>query len=696
MSHLRCALLGVSVLVPPSAILPSIVLAQVAPADEPGATAELPPLLVTAPRASLTVPTNREAEQRLQLSPGANSVVPASEFLERPATLSLRDMLEWTPGVFAQPKFGEDSRLSIRGSGLARNFHLRGVRLYQDGIPINQADGSGDFQEVDPLAFQRVEVLRGGNAFALGANTLGGALNFVTPTGRDAAGGQVRLEAGSFGFARGQFAHGAARGPFDAWVSGVMSRQDGFRNHSAGDAGRLNVNTAWRWAENAETRVFFGYNAIHQEIPGSVTRSSALQTPRLANPTNVLLAYQRNIESYRLGTRTAIQLDPETLLEFGGSWVTRQLDHPIFQYVDNRTNDFNGFTRVTWDGQVLGLRNRLVAGLNYAQGSNENRRFENLRGLRGAPTFHARDTASTLDAFAENSLYLRPTLAVVAGASGGRAERRSDNRLNPALGGSASYDFVNPRFGLLWQATPTVQAFTNVTWSTEPPTLSDLVALVPLGGFSMLKAQRAMTWEAGLRGEVGRFGFEATYYHAWIRNEIQLFLGPQPGTSFARNADRTIHGGVEIAGTALAASDLFASGDRVTLRGAYTFSDFRFDGDRLYGNNQLPGAPRHALRAEARYRHGSGAWVAPNVEYVPEGFFVDNANTQRTNSYALLGLRAGAEFMEGRLSAFLEARNLLDRRYISSASVVPVAVGNPALYEPGIGRAAYAGLRFRF
>ncbi|MBY0338196.1 MAG: TonB-dependent receptor [Acetobacteraceae bacterium] len=685
MSRLSRALCGA---LPP--VLAAPVLAQPAPMRVED------PVLVTAPAPSLTAPSNEQARIRLQSTPGSNSVVPASEFLDRPGTVSLRDMLEFTPGVFAQPKWGEDSRLSIRGSGVARNFHLRGVRLYQDGIPINQADGSGDFQEVGPLALQRVEVLRGGNAFALGANALGGALNFVTPTGRDATGGTIRAEAGSYGFVRGQMAYGAASGPFDAWASGVMSRNDGWRQQSAGDAGRFNGSIAWRWAENAETRLFLAHSAIFQQIPGAVTRSSALNTPRLANPLNLALNYQRNIVSHRVGMRTAIRLNPETLLELGGSYVARQLDHPVFQFVDNQTNDWNAFARVTWDGRLGGLRNRLIYGVNYAYGTNDNRRFVNLAGIRGAQTFSSADTAETLDAFLENSLYVLPDLALVAGLSGGMAARGSTNRLNPALSGAGRWNWVNPRAGLLWQATPTVQGFANLTWSTEPPTLADLVALVPLGGFSLLKPQRATTLEGGFRGTLGAVSFEAALYRAWIDKEIQLFAGAVPGTSFARNADRTIHQGVELAGSWTAARNIAAADDALTLRGAYTFSDFRFDGDRVFGSNQLPGNPRHLLRAEARYRHPAGAWVAPNLDYVPEGFFVDNANTTRTNSYALLGLRAGMEFREGHVSAFLEARNLLDRRHISSASVVPVALPSSAIFEPGLGRMAYAGLRMRF
>ncbi len=104
------------------------------------------------------------------------------------------------PGVFVQPKWGDDTRLSIRGSGLSRNFHLRGLQLYMDGIPINTADGYGDFQEIDPTAYRYIEVYKGANALRFGANSLGGAINFVMPTGYDADAFGARVDMGSFGF----------------------------------------------------------------------------------------------------------------------------------------------------------------------------------------------------------------------------------------------------------------------------------------------------------------------------------------------------------------------------------------------------------------------------------------------------------------------------------------------------------------
>jgi iron complex outermembrane receptor protein len=675
-------------------------LAPLAAAAQPAAPPEmtLPPVVVTAPPVSAprTVPDNEEAAAALRRMPGNVSLVPAEAFRDRPGVTTIRDMLEFTPGVFAQPKWGEDSRLSIRGSGLARNFHLRGVRLYQDGIPLNQADGSGDFQELDPLAFTRIEVLRGANAFPLGANSLGGAIRFVTPTGRDAPGALLRGEAGSHGFLRGQAAYGVAADAFDVWGSATGLYQDGFRRHSAGRSWRVHGNLGWRWSPDAETRLHLNYSNISQQIPGTVSRAQALRDPRQASPANVLNNFQRNLESFRLGSLTAFRPAEGVLLEFGGSFSRRELDHPVFQYIDNRSEDVALFGRATLEGSMLGLPNRLTAGVNAAIGFTDALRFLNLGGRPGRLTASSLDRARTTDLYVENSLSLLPGLALIAGAQLGEAYRASRDRFlaDGDQSGAATYRWVNPRLGMLWEAAPGTQLFANLSWSTEPPTLSDLIPLAPRGGFSRLRAQRAATFEIGSRGERGEIAWEIAFYRAWIRDEIQLF-SPAPGQTFALNAGRTLHQGLEAALDWTLRRGLLAEEDRLVLRQAYTFSDFRFDGDPTYGNNELPGAPRHLYRAELRYRHPAGAWAAPHLEWVPQAFYVDNANTLKTNSYAIFGLRTGWDFAGG-LSVFLEARNLGNRRYIASASVVPQAVPNQALFEPGFGRSVFAGLQLRF
>ena len=172
-------------------------------------------------RGALAVLSAQQALTEINNTPGGVAIVPAAAYRNSTVANTIKDILDYVPGVFAQPKWGDDTRLSIRGSGLSRNFHLRGVQLYMDGIPINTADGYGDFQEIDPTAYKYVEVWKGANALQFGANSLGGAINFVIPTGRDPWPNGVSADMGAFGFKRLQANAGGANGPWDGFVTAV-------------------------------------------------------------------------------------------------------------------------------------------------------------------------------------------------------------------------------------------------------------------------------------------------------------------------------------------------------------------------------------------------------------------------------------------------------------------------------------------
>ncbi|MET0313691.1 MAG: TonB-dependent receptor plug domain-containing protein, partial [Hansschlegelia sp.] len=205
---------------------------------------------------SLTAPPIAARRAEIERTPGAVEVIDAEDYKRTTPARTIKDALDYVPGVFVQPKWGDDTRLSIRGSGLSRNSHLRGVQLYMDGIPINTADGYGDFQEIDPSAYRMIEVYKGANALRFGANALGGAINFVTATGRDADASLARaaVDIGSFGFYRFQSSSSGVAGKADYFVTGSWQEADGFRDHSDGNALRFSGNVGYQFSENVETR----------------------------------------------------------------------------------------------------------------------------------------------------------------------------------------------------------------------------------------------------------------------------------------------------------------------------------------------------------------------------------------------------------------------------------------------------------
>mgnify|MGYP003652306431 CR=1 FL=1 len=148
--------------------------------------------------------------------PGGAAVV-STEDSARTGVPTVSRALATVPGVVIQDFFGgnDQPRIQIRGSGLQQNPVERGVLVLQDGLPINRADGSYVVGLVNPAQAEAIEIYRGYLANRLGATVLGGALNFISPTGRTAPGGKASTSAGSFG----QF---GATGPI--WLGGGRLR----------------------------------------------------------------------------------------------------------------------------------------------------------------------------------------------------------------------------------------------------------------------------------------------------------------------------------------------------------------------------------------------------------------------------------------------------------------------------------------
>ena len=642
--------------------------------------------------APLGVKTADQARQDIQQTPGGVAVVAAEDYKNNSVANTIKDVLGYVPGVFAQPKWGDDTRLSIRGSSLSRNFHLRGVQLYMDGIPINTSDGYGDFQEIDPTAYKYVEVYKGANALQFGANSLGGAINFVTPTGRDAGVNSAGVDMGSFGYRRFQGSVGGASGPWDAFFTASNQSAEGFRDHSYGHSTRASGNIGYQFSPDFETRFYINANDIRQRIPGSVTRSSALTSPQTAAAGNVTNDQQRNIDSGRIANKTTIRFDATTV-EFGAFAVDRHLMHPIFQWLDYQYKDYGGFGKVTDDRIIGGFRNRLVAGVNVVNGEIDNKQYQNIGGYKGALLSSSLDKSKNTSAYIENSFYFLPNVAAIGGTQFLYATRDRTARFGNTSGGSTEFNLWSPKAGLLWNIDSTWQAFANISRSAEVPSFGESSA-APAIPFWLIRPQTATTYEVGTRGRRPDLTWEFTGYRAEIKNELQCMYGA-PGQCNVVNADRTIHQGIEAGlGVAVLKNIFTPDADKVWINLAYTYNDFRFNNDVTFGNNQLPGAPRHFLRAEALYKHANGFYIGPNIEWVPQAYYVDNFNTFTTQAYAIWGLKAGVD--DGTYAMYLEARNIANTAYIASTSIARLADASSPLFEPGTGRAIYAGMKVRW
>jgi iron complex outermembrane receptor protein len=699
------------------ALSPLSALAQEAPP-------RLPPVRV---EAEVESDDRTRAEERaredIQRVPGSVDVI-GQQAINESRGANLKDVLDFTPGVMIRPRLGgaaDESQFSIRGSGLRNNFHLRGVNVLIDGFPFGNADGFGDFEAFELLDTKRIEVYKGGNALRFGGNTLGGAVNLITKTGHDAGLFEIRSEAGSFGFLKNHLATGQVYGPLDLYVGASDTEVDGYRDHSMQTRRRLYTTLGYRLGGGTTLRLDFNYVKSEEELPGALTREEFIRNPRQRNPVNAPFNEARNQDYARGAFTVRAPISAFQALEWSTQLNYQDLDHPLaFAVIDDTTYSWSTELRYLLTAPLLGFGSRFTAGLQYFSTRQEDVNFANVFGRRGAKTKDQLNIATNYGAYAEEQFDVTPWLTLVAGARAQYSRRAvRDNFFSEQQPGTTAPDVdlndsgvvdftsLTPKVGFIARPTSTVQVYGNASESHEPPLLLELTSpgrfQAPLGS---LHSQRAWQFEVGTRGTAGtRIAWDVAVYDIEVWREILAVNVPVVAPFFTFtvpgfvNATRSRHTGVEAGGTVVLMRDiapalgLGTTGDALRAHVAYTWSRFVFVDDPLFNNNNLPGAPRHFIRAELRYDHLSGAWLAPGIEVVPNGYFVDNENTTRTPHYTLVNVRAGWDYAPWQLGVFFEARNVTDKQYVSS---VVVNDATRRFFEPGDGRAFYGGVSWRW
>lgn len=657
----------------------------------------LPPIVVQGSRrrdaSTLTQPDLPSARRQMARVPGGAAVVDAESYAgARVSTLA--DALGWATGVFIQPRFGaEEARVSIRGSGLQRTFHGRGIKLMQDGVPLNLADGSFDFQAVEPLAARYVEIWRGANALQWGATTLGGAVNFVSPNGYNGDRGRVRLEAGSFGYRRLHLSTADVSGPVDYQLSASQFSQDGWRDHARQDTRRVSGNLGWQLSPQVETRFYLGHVKSDSDLPGAITLQQLAANPRQAWPANVSADQQRDIEWTRLSNKTVWRGAGEQLEAFFYA-SDKRLFHPIFQVLEQDSRDRGLELRYTNVQPLAERGNRLTLGLSAARGTIDDNRFVNLGGRAGARTNAFDQVARNVELYAENEHRIRPDLGLVLGWQLAQSQRTSHDRFITASGDESfdlTYRASSPKLGLVWDARRDVQVFANVSRSFEPPSFSELTG----GNVPVLnRAQRGTTVEVGTRGRQAGIEWDVAFYDARLRDEL-LAVSTAPGVTATVNAGRTVHRGLE---AGIGGPVWTTSTGRLEAQLNALWNDFRLDGHPLYGDRRLPGLPQASARAQLGWRTAGGLLLAVHVEAAMKTPVSFDGQAPDAPGYAIWGLKAAGQFTP-QLGWFIEGRNLADKTYVATTGVVRDLAAfrsNPAQYLPGDGRAVYAGLDWRF
>ncbi|WP_416423650.1 TonB-dependent receptor [Pseudomonas sp. App30] len=650
------------------------------------------------------------AKSQLDEVPGGTSVVD-SEDVAKGRTATLQDTLAYQPGVFVQSTGGTDAaKISIRGSGAntSPGYFREGIKFLFDGLPITGPGGT-PYELLGGAGVNYTEILRGANAFQYGALSLGGAINFVNQTGYTAPGLRVRAETGSYGYNKQSASYGGVEGPLDYYINVDNYRNDGYRDYSLAKSQGVVANFGYQINPNLKTELLLRYRDEFHDDPSPTTLSQVLHHPSQASATAASSgAGSRRPGSLWAGSKTTYTFDDDSTLAVGFTY-----------YKYNHHNSPNSPTNPSyWEWTDLS------ALLDYER-SDELLGHQTRSSLSFTTTDHIRGQVDSTFAnkasrkFVDyngsfdrvfalgNDLELTDGLWLTSGLSAINVKRDVDVKSSLVANTSeypGSVDYNNwslaPRLGLRYELTPQLQVFANVSRSIDPPADWEYSGSGPTQPYVRpLVEQKANTVEFGIKGSSGPFDGSLTLYRSWLRDEllnVQLIAATSTAAAVtgAFNASPTIHQGIEAGlNTQLWQG---ANGDKVNYRQVYTYSDFHYRHDATFGDNQLPGIPKHVYQGELQYQQPSGFYTGVNVQSSSRTA-VDYANTFYAPSYTIYGANVGYEAPSKKWKVSLDLKNLTDKKYVTAVQPAYNVQGQDtaALY-PGDGIGAYVGVEYRY
>lgn len=685
-----------------SALGLSVALAQDAPS--------LAPVLVhglSLPRA--LEPNVQRSQAELQAVPGGTNLIQPQQEVR---LTTLRDALDYQPGVIVQEFFGglDQPRLNIRGSGIQSNPLSRGILLMQDGLPLNDADGSFIISLLEPRNTGIITVRRGANALAPGASTLGGEVDFQSLTGTQ--GDFIRLGGGSFGTRNVTLAKGFEDDRADGRFSFGYDKSDGYRHHSESERTSFQGNVGFRRGA-FENRTYLSYTDLKFDIPQPIPKARMLEDPRsvlgdgktpqdLAN--NVYLRDpHRDTTQFRLANRSF--------------WGTENLNQTAGVYWQHTKDDFtNPQVANLTDGDTYGLLWQLAGKLGTVdyrvaldwQRSDMDRDLVAIRPADGQrlQRFGAYDLrAENRSAMVGLDWHLTPQFSVVGDLKYTEAVRDAHEQ-NSGKTLDQDWRYATPKLGIIWQPAASQRWYANVSRSNEAPTFWEIVngeVAAPMNpatastSVSQLDLQRALTYEVGGDGTFTVAGrdqqWSVSLYRSKVDDELMSVTNENgtPAGTYNYNG-RTRHQGIE---AGLSGTLPSPGAGMFDYRIAYTLSDFRFRNGQ-YEGNRIAGVPRHLLSAELMYRIG-GLRLGPNLRWLMSDTETNHANAPGTQqeAYALLGFKIAYEY-DAHWSGYVTADNLTDKTYASSYAIRNTATPAMPIFLPGNGRAFSAGLAYKF
>ena len=666
------------------------------------------------------------SHDRLRRLPGSVDVIDR-ETLEKSRAMSTSEALRKVAGVHVRDEegFGLRPNIGIRGLNPTRSTK---VLLLEDGIPLTYAPYGDNASYYHPPIdrFERVEVLKGGAQIAYGPQTVGGAINYLTPRPPAQSEGSLTLLGGNQRYLNGHGSYGSTVGR-TGFVADYMRKQgDGSRENLSFKLNDVNLKVVQ--GIGANQALTFRGNYYSED--SNVTYSGLRQDEYLANPrANPFSNDFFYADRYGTSATHAVALSGDLALTTNVYWSSfrrdwwRQSSNSAQRPNDAGDPACGGMANLhttcgnegrlreyhAWGVEPRASMHHRAFGVASETDFGVRVHFEDQERLQqNGSTSTARsgvlveNNARTNAAYATfvQNRFLFGGWTVTPGVRLEHVLYERTNRLaNAGVGVTGKTDLtrVIPGIGVSHTTGEQVTMFAGAHRGFAPPRTEDIISNT--GGIIDLDPELSWNYEAGFRSTVRPgMSVDATVFRMDYENQIvPASLAGGIGATLT-NGGATLHQGLELRAQ-IDSAPITGSAHDLYLRVAYTylpvaeftgqrFSNIPGSGTVSVSGNRLPYAPEQMAVAGVGYAHST---IDARLEAVrTSGQFTDDLNTTAATADGQRGLiaastvwNAALNYTVGRATLFLTVKNLFDELFIvdRTRGILP---SSPRLIQAGV------------
>jgi catecholate siderophore receptor len=631
-----------------------------------------------------TTSTATKTDTRIRDIPQSITVI-TEEQIKDQSLLSLKDAIQYSPGVMAGQGEGNRDSIWFRGNQSTSDLFVDGVRddvqYYRDLYNIN-----------------RVEVLMGPNGMIFGRGGVGGVINRVVKEAAWENKNEIKIQGGAYDHKRSSVdLNNRIDETLAVRVNAMIEDSGSFRQGVESE--RKAINPTFTFKPSDKTKVVVGMEYFNDK------RTSDRGIPSVDN----------GLKSYPYSTSrstffgNASQSPNEAIVKNGYAIIDHTFDNGVSVKNHTRFSDYDKYYQNVYaNGQVIGgdlligayydntqrqnifnqtdlvynfktgsISHKLLTGLEVGFQENKNFRtaYQNVNHSASNPynivTLNPRtsdDRDSTTDIsnqaiYFQDQIYLNEQYQIIAGLRYDKFKTKFNDIKNSSNSAIVNDQFLSPRIGLVYKPIDPVSIYTNYSLSYLPRTGEQLTSLTSSN--KSFDPEKFTNIEAGIKYDLLQsFSISSAIYR--LERSRMAISDPSSPTTNIIIVDGQVTKGFELG----VAGKLF---DSYSMYGGYTYQDAEITKNQggsapIASGTTLGHVPKHTFSLWNKYEINEIWSAALGVVSRSDMYAATPTTTAAVNlpGYTRLDAAIYANINK-QTKLQLNIENLLDKTYYQSA-----------------------------